>query len=468
VAVDDALQHLSATALAEAFRTRRLSPVEVTAATLERIERIDWELASFCFLDPEGAMAAASASEARWARGEILGPLDGVPFSVKDAIWVEGMPSYHGAAGTSESPSVQESCAVTRLREAGAVLLGKTTMAEMGFYYGGVSSRYQGARNPWDAERTAGGSSGGAAAAVAAGLGPIALASDAGGSARLPASFCGVVGLKPSAGRVATLPPGGPTAVVGTVAGTVADTATVLGVVARPDARDHNALPFPPPDYRAECETAVSGLRVGYIPEMGFGEPTAPGVAEAVRAAVGALENKGCKVTQLGPPVASNVFHDFLETTLPLLCGRFSDLTGGRTDLLLPLSRQAVAYGKAVAMDTFVAATGRLAVAVRDFCALTREHNVLVMPTVTRVAFEAGAAFPQELTPHPYGCAVDFASFLPIANAAGLPAVSVPCGFADGLPVGLQVMGRRYDEAGVLRAAAIVERALALDLTPPL
>jgi aspartyl-tRNA(Asn)/glutamyl-tRNA(Gln) amidotransferase subunit A len=453
--------HLGVLALQQEFQRGTYSPRDAVDDALRRIDEIDERLSAFCFVDADAARRQADDSCERWGRGQPLSSLDGVPIALKDNIPTVGMPSYWGAAGTSSQPPAVESCVVSRLREAGAVILGKTTMAELGFYASGVSSRYGDGRNPWDPERTAGGSSGGAAAAVASGMCAAAIGSDAAGSIRMPASFCGVVGVKPTGGRVPVLPPRGLNPVSGPIARNVADAAAVLQVIAQPDERDHNAVPFAPPDFMAPTTGAVAGMRIGYLPQIGYGEAPDPAIARAVQTVADGLARAGAYVEECPPLFDGDLFDEIVDADLPHLALLTHRLLRGVTDGLLPSTREALAYAKTITLDAHLRAVHRATRAAEELAIAARPFDVLVTPTVTRTAFEAGIPFPPGLELNRFGYAFDFAAFVHIANIAAVPACTVPCGRdRNGLPIGMQIIGKRFGEDKVVRAAAGCERVV--------
>ncbi|MGE5200517.1 MAG: amidase family protein, partial [Acidobacteriota bacterium] len=282
---DPELSFLSATQLIADFRKKSLSPVEVTAAILRRMERLEPKLNAFVLQDPEGALKAARASEARWQKGEPLGLLDGVPATIKDLFLTRGWPTLRGSTTVKRDQSWDEDAPpVARLRETGAIFLGKTTMPEFGWKALGDSPLTGITRNPWNLERTPGGSSSGAAAALAAGLGPLALGTDGGGSIRIPCHFTGIPGLKPTFGRVPAYPPSpfGMLAHTGPMARTVQDCALLLNVLAGADLRDPYMLPRDGIDYRKGLEDGVKGLRIAFSPALGYARHIHPEVAAAV------------------------------------------------------------------------------------------------------------------------------------------------------------------------------------------
>ncbi|HEY5636358.1 MAG TPA: amidase family protein, partial [Burkholderiales bacterium] len=264
---------LSATELVAAYRAKTVSPVEATRDALERIAKLNPKLNCFNLVDEKGALAAARESEARWRKGAPMGLLDGVPTSIKDIILTKGWPTLRGSKTVDpKGPWNDDAPAVARLREHGAVLLGKTTTPEFG-WKGVTDSPLTGiTRNPWDPTKTPGGSSGGSAAAVASGMGALTVGTDGGGSIRIPCAFTGLFGLKPSFGRVPAWPlsPFGTVAHLGPMTRTVADAALMLNVLALPDARDWHALPYDGRDYRVGLEDGVRGLRIAYSPALGY------------------------------------------------------------------------------------------------------------------------------------------------------------------------------------------------------
>ena len=273
-----ALTALSATELVRLYRSRALSPVAVTRAVLDRIESKNGSINAFVVVDAKGALAAATESEARWARGEPLGLLDGVPVSVKDLLAQRGLPTRRGSKTTSAEPSAEDAPAVARLREHGAVLLGKTATSEFGLKGMGDSPLSGVMHNPWHVGHTPGGSSAGAVAAVAAGFGPLAVGTDGGGSIRVPSAFSGVVGLKPTFGVVPQSPPHlvGVPPHVGPIAHNVADAALLLSVLSGPDSRDPFRAPLPRTDYRDAEPRSLEGVSIGYSKTLGFARPTRP------------------------------------------------------------------------------------------------------------------------------------------------------------------------------------------------
>ena len=302
------------------YRSGQASPVEVTRAVLQRIERVNPQINAYCLVDEKAAMASAQASEARWQahrqHGTPVGALDGVPTSIKDLILTQGWPTLRGSRTIDPNqPWDVDAPATARLREAGAVLLGKTTTPEFGCK-GETNSPATGiTRNPWNLNHTPGGSSGGTAAAVAAGLGPIGVGTDGAGSVRIPAAFCGNVGLKPSFGRVPAYPlsPFGSVAHLGPHTMSVRDAALMTNVLKQPDARDWTSLPPDNSDYTVGLEDGIRGLKIAYSPTLGYAQNVDPEIAAAVHAAVQQLQALGAHVEQVNPG-----FEDPLEITTGL------------------------------------------------------------------------------------------------------------------------------------------------------
>ena len=297
-----ALHDLAATELLAAYRERSLSPVEVTRAVLDRIEAWEPHLHATYALDAEAAMATARTAEARWLRhaaGENVGALEGVPAMIKENIATRGVPVPLGTAATVLAPAERDAPPAARMRDAGAVILGKTTMPDYGMLSSGLSSFHGLTRNPWDLSKNPGGSSSGAGAAAAAGYGPLHVGTDIGGSVRLPASWCGIFTLKPSLGRIPIDP-----AYAGRVAGpmtrTVADAALMMGVLAQPDDGDATSLPAQTIEWQ-RLERDLAGLRIGFMPDIGVGMPVDPEVADAVEAAAKRFEAAGAKVDRVAP-----------------------------------------------------------------------------------------------------------------------------------------------------------------------
>lgn len=451
---------VSAVELVGRYRRRDLSPVEVARACLARIERWNGMVGAFCVVDAEGALAQARASEERWRRDEPVGPLDGVPATIKDIVLMRGFPTRRGSRTTEgATPDVEDAPATARLREAGAVLLGKTTTPEFGWKAVTDNPPGEVARNPWDTALTAGGSSGGAAVAAALGMGALHLGTDGGGSIRIPASFCGIVGLKPTFGRVPAWPlsPFGTVAHLGPMARTVEDAALMLTVLARPDARDWHALPWDDGcDWSTGLKQGVAGLRVAVSERLGALEIDA-GVLRAFRAAVRTFEDLGARVETVEPDLgeARDVFaHHWFPAAGRVLAA----LPPERLALVDPGLREMGEEGAAYHADDLMdarRARGNLGVALQLL--LTERYDVLLTPAVAVLPFAAGTERPD---PERQERWIDWAGFSYPFNLSQQPAASVPCGLTEGgLPAGLQIVAAKYREDLVLRAARAFEAA---------
>ncbi len=445
---------LTAAELTAAYRSRELSPVEATEAGLARIEDRDGELNAFCLVDGERALTDARASEQRWARGEPAGPLDGVPVGVKDLLVTRGWPTLRGCRAIDPAgPWEDDAPVVAALRRSGAVLPGKTTTPELG-WKGVTDSRLEGVtRNPWDPSRTPGGSSGGSAAALAAGMVPLALGTDGGGSIRIPCAFTGLPGLKPTFGRVPAWPasPFGPVSHVGPMARTVTDVALLLDVMAEPDARDWLALPPARTSFAAGIDDGVRDLRIAFSPELGYAAVD-PEVAALVSRAALAFAELGAHVELVDPGFADP--REAFDVLWSSGAARAVAITGEVDD---PGLREVAAAGGRYAATEYIAA-----LQTRDALAITmsafhQEWDLLLTPTLPLAAFEAGREVPDGAADPRWPGWTPFS--FPF-NMTQQPAATVPCGFtAAGLPVGLQVVGPRYADALVLRAARAYESA---------
>ncbi len=455
----DDIAFLPATRLIELYRARTLSPVEVIESTLRRLEAYEGAVNAFVLYDPDSAMAAARESEARWHRGAPIGLLDGVPVAIKDTQLTRGWPRRVGSrtidpdqAWTEDAPST------ARLRAAGALFFGKTTTPEFG-WKGATDSPLTGVtRNPWNLERTPGGSSGGSAVAVLAGLCPLAVGTDAGGSIRIPASFSGIFGLKPNFGRVAVYPPSafGDVAHVGPMSRTVDDSALMLDAMKGPDSRDWYSLPDDGIAYRHRVrEGSLKGKRVALSPSLGYHEPT-PEVRAAVERAAQIYADLGAVVEPADP---------FAETPQPvfmtLALGGFWALLRGMTPAQVAVMDPALVatcrQGQAVTQEQFVEAIGKrvaLGVRLRQFF---DRYDLLLSPTMP---IPAAYADPRDDgSPDPTN-SWNWVTYTYPFNLTKNPSASIPCGVADGLPIGLMVTGPLYDDLGVLQACRAYEAAI--------
>jgi aspartyl-tRNA(Asn)/glutamyl-tRNA(Gln) amidotransferase subunit A len=451
---------LDAVALTVAYARKELSPVEATEAALSRIQAYDGSVNGWCLVDAEAALAAARGSEERWERGEPLGPVDGVPTAIKDLLLTKGWPTLRGSRTISpDGPRDEDAPAVARLRESGAVLLGKTTTPELG-WKGVTDNPLTGVtRNPWDTSRTSGGSSGGSAVAVSCGMSALAVGTDGGGSIRIPAGFTSTFGLKPTYGRVPLYPPTpfGTLSHAGPMTRTVTDAAILLEVLSGPDARDWSAMPpLPEPDSLVEgLSESLTGKRIAYSPGLGYVD-VHPDVAARVREAVDVLAELGAVVEQVDPGF-SDPAEAFAVLWYTGVAKATAHLDASQVELLDEGLREVRAKGAAMsAMDYLDAMAERMALGVR-MGRFHERYDLLVTPVLPIPAFEAGVEAPGDSTK---GRWVTWTPFTYPFNLTQQPAASVPCGFtSEGLPVGLHVVGPRHADGLVLAACKAYEDA---------
>lgn len=446
---------MTAARLSAAFAAGEVSPVEATDAALDRIRRFDGAVNAYCLVDEDGARQAARAAEARWRKRAPLSPIDGVPSSIKDLTMVAGMPTRKGSHTTSDAPAAVDAPFAQRMREAGAVILGKTTTPEFG-WKGVTDNPLTGVtRNPWNTGRTSGGSSGGAAAAAALNMGVLHQGSDAGGSIRIPCGFCGVFGIKPSFGWVPQWPASAMTTLshLGPIARTVRDAAMMLDVVARPDDRDSYAATGFPADWSGFLDRPLKGLRVAYSPTLGYAEVRAD-VRAATDRAVKLLETLGAVVTLADPGFADPIdaFNVLWHAgAAKILDAVPPDLRGGMDPALVAIAED----GATAPMVRYMQALEIRAAIAETMARFHRDHDVLVTPMLPLTAFAAGRNVPDD-----GGDWVCWTPFTFPFNMTQQPAASVPCGFgADGLPVGLHVVAAKWRDDLVMRVASAFEAA---------
>jgi aspartyl-tRNA(Asn)/glutamyl-tRNA(Gln) amidotransferase subunit A len=461
--VDQDLCYSSATALAAAIRAKKLSPVELVRAVYARLPETNDRINAFCTLTEEEATRAAKEAESAVMRRDGLGVLHGLPVSIKDLLFTLGVRTMSGSRTRENYVPNENAPAVAKVLAAGAILIGKTTTPEFGFKAVTDSPLTGTTRNPWNTGKTAGGSSGGAGAAIAAGLGPLALGTDGAGSIRIPASFNGIFGLKPSYGRVAVYPPNPVPFLshVGPMARTVRDAALLLSVIAGPDERDLLSLPADPTDFLAGCEGGIRGLRVAWSPTLGYAEVDSE-VASITDAAARSFEKTlGCQV-EVADPGFESEHRPFAVLWTMSYALRFQALLaewGPRMDPdLVTLIERASRLGP----SDFGEALARRSALWHTTREFFERFELLLSPTLPVPAFAAGRRAPEGMT-GTSGPLPPFPDWLPFTypwNLTGQPAATVPCGFTrNGLPVGLQIVGRRFADATVLRAAAAFEDA---------
>lgn len=447
------LTELSATGLIAEYRAGTVSPVEATQAVLARIESLEPQLHALYAADADTALAAATESERRWAAGVPAGPIDGVPLTLKENIATKGTPTPLGTAATELTPVADDAPAAARVHESGGILLGKTTMPDYGMLTSGLSSFHAASRNPWDTARTPGGSSAGAAAAAAAGYGPLHVGTDIGGSIRLPAGWCGIVGFKPSFGRVPVDPP-----FLGRVAGpmtrTVADTALLMEVLSGTDSRDHLSLP---PGQLPWSQLAVdlTGLHIGLQLDAGIGLPVGSDIAKAVAAAARLFESHGAHVETVEPFLTRDMLDGLDQFWRARAWSDMSALPPDRRAKVLPyIAEWAAGAAELSGVDVYRGFTQIDAISAATVRA-TQPYDIVVSPTCPVSAPAAETASPTNDPALPF----EHIAFTLPYNMSGQPAVSLNCGYtAEGQPIGLQLAGRRFDDVGVLRAAAAYER----------
>ena len=456
---DADIAYMPVAELLDRYRAKTVSPVEATRAALARIDRHDGKVNAFCHVDADGAMAAAREAEARWARGEPRGLIDGVPLGVKDTLYARGMPTRFGSRTTGDEPAEVDTSTALACRNHGAVLLGKTTNPEFAIGPTTNSPLTGVTTNPWDPSKHAGGSTGGGAAAVAAGMGNTSLATDAGGSTRIPAALCGKVGFKATNHRVPTYPPPGMPSLScpGAVTHTVTDTALMMNVMTEPDPRDWLAAKPDGVDYLAGLDDGIKGLKVAYSATLnGHARFVDPEVAAAVAAAAAGFAELGATVEEADPDI---------ESPIPILSAylisrithRVGAMTEAQREVLGPSIKAIVGRAENLTLMDMVAADERRQVLSQTLNRFLSDYDLLLTPTLTVPAFDAG-----RLTPVEFERFEDPRAWVPFCSPFNLsqqPAITVLCGFtAAGLPIALQIVGPRHEDTRVLRAARAYER----------
>jgi len=447
------LPDLSATDLVHAYRDRTLSPVDVAKACLDRIAAWDDRLCATWMVEPEAALAAARAAEMRWGQGAPAGPLDGVPVTVKENIATKGHPMPAGTAAVEAAIATADAPIAARLRESGAVILGKTTMPDFGMLSSGLSSFHRLARNPWNLAMNPGGSSAGASAAAAAGYAPINIGTDIGGSVRLPAAVCGAVALKPSFGRIPVSPP-----FLGRAAGpitrTVADAALAMQVLSLPDARDYMSLPPAALDWSA-APRPLRGLKLGLCLHTGVGSEPEAEVVAAITAAAKLFEEAGAVVE----PVAPFLTQAMLEGLNCFWRARFgSDIahfTEAQRAKMLPYIRTWIEGGDDLSGQDVYRGFAQIPAMSQATQAATQPFDYMLLPVWPTVSFPAEYASPLNDPARPF----DHIGYCVGFNMSEQPALSLNCAYArSGMPIGLQIAGHRFDDVGVLRMGAAFEQ----------
>ena len=442
------------------YRRKELSPVEMVRAVLDRVDRHNGVVNAWCCVDAERALKRAKESETRWMAGAPRGLLDGIPVGIKDNLLVAGMPARFGSRLTSDAPSKEDAPAVARLREQGAIVIGKTTMPEFGWKAVTDSPLTGVTRNPWDTRMTPGGSTGGGVAAVVLGMGNIHVGTDGGGSIRIPAAFGGSYGIKPTRARVPAWPaaPLGTLAHVGCLTRSVADAALALTVMAAPDLRDVYAWTTPAPDFRTGLDDGVRGLKVAYSPRLGYATRVEPEIATAVAAAAGVFAELGAHVDEADPDLGG----DPVAAWTTLWWSSAAALLQSYGERVRELADPGLVAGAAQGLATSAIDYIRAQLARAELhgaCARFFErYDLLLTPTMPLAAFEAGHLMPPS---GDWGEAwTDWCPFSYPFNLTQQPAASIPCGLTrNGLPIGLQIVGAIGADALVLRASRAFEDA---------
>ncbi|MEU1149616.1 amidase [Streptomyces sp. NPDC005863] len=461
------LTDLTAVQLVDGYRKGEFSPVDAVAAALRRAEETQPAVNAFVRIEPESALAQAEASAERWRRGAPQGLVDGVPTTVKDLLLMRGGPTLRGSRTVRpEGKWNEDAPSVARLREHGAVFIGRTTTPEFGWKAVTDGPQSGITRNPYDTARTSGGSSGGSAVAVAVGAGPLSLGTDGGGSVRIPASFCGIFGMKPTYGRVPLYPasPFGTLAHVGPMTRDAADAALMMEVITGPDPRDWSQLGAVAGSFRSGLDGGVRGLRIAYSPSLGGQVAVRPAVAAAVRRAVESLAAQGAYVEEADPDFSDPVeaFHTLWFSGAARVV---QHLAPAQRQLLDPGLREICGQGaRYSALDYLAAVDVRMDLG-RRMGHFHSTYDLLVTPTLPLTAFEAGAEVPRGSGHRRW---TGWTPFTYPFNLTQQPAATVPCGVdGDGLPIGVQIVGARHADTVVLRAAHALYEAGSGGVAPP-
>ncbi len=458
---DEDLGFMPATVLAPMIRQKKISPVEVVSTLLKRIERLEPKVNAFAYLAADRAMDQARKAEAALMSGGPVGPLHGLTFTIKDLFWAKDMPTQTGSFINQGKMIAEDSPAVARMYAAGGIALGKTTVSEFG--WSGVSNcPLTGiTHNPWKFGYNAGASSAGAGAASAAGYGALHQGSDGAGSVRMPAHFCGIFGLKPTYGRVPYYPVGAGdyTSHIGPMTRTVADGALMMSVMAGPHPLDHTTLEAWPADYLGRLDDGVRGKRAGFSMDLGHARVD-PDVAALVRK--GAEEwakAAGVELVDVKPawgPKGRSLIMDFWSAHMTRLAQYLPQWESQMDQGLVAC----IKGGGAVSMSQYQALRSAKYMYIAEIMTWFEDFDFLITPTVSVAAFPASRLIPEHWPQHPWDW-LQWAEFSYPFNMSGNPAATVPCGFtAAGLPVGMQIVGKRFDDLGVFQASREFEKAL--------
>jgi aspartyl-tRNA(Asn)/glutamyl-tRNA(Gln) amidotransferase subunit A len=453
------VSQLNAAELLRLYRRREVSPVEVARDALDRIARFEPQINAFVLVDEDGAIEAARAAEARWVKGEPNGLVDGLPATIKDIIDVKGQPTRRGSLTTATTPVAHDSPAVARLKEQGAVILGKTTTPEFG-WIGACHSPLTGiTRNPWNPARTTGGSSGGAAAAALLNLGVLHLGTDGAGSIRIPSAFTGIFGIKPSYGRVPAYPASAFTALAhqGPLTRTVTDAALMLSVIGQPDARDTTAWNTPAPDFRIGLDDGVRGLRIAWSARLGYVKELDADVETSARKAAQVFADLGAHVEEADPGFAEPI--EIERTVWYAVAATLVDaVPAGEREKVDEGLRGMAEQGRRYSLADYLSAHSRRTELAQHMLRFHERYDLLLTPQMPVPAIEAGRVTPADGR---FGDEwINWSPYTYPFNLTQQPAASVPCGFSsDGLPVALQIVGPLRRDEIVLRAARAYESA---------
>ena len=460
-----AMHDLDALQVAAQYAGGGLSPVDVARALLERIEAWEPRLNAMYRIDREGALTAAKAAEARWRAKRPLSPLDGVPVTIKENIYTKGDPAPIGTkANEGAPPQPADAPPAARLREAGCVILGKTTMPDFGMLSSGLSSIHGITRNPWNTTRNTSGSSSGAGAAAAAGYAPLHLGTDIGGSVRLPATHCGIFALKPSLGRVPVYPP-----YIGRVTGPmtrdVAASAALMNLLSKPDARDFMSLPYQPENFTDLDGLNLKGLRIGFLPDMKAGLPVHAEVAAAAAAAATALAAAGAIVEQMQPFLTEELLDGMCKFFEARSYNDYSMLPPAQQAKVLPFIAEWSTWRAKNFSGRDVMAAYNAYVTIRDTTVRAcQPYDFVLSPTSPILPYEAELPSPNN---DPRNALPHIAFTVPY-NMSEQPAASLNWAFSkDKLPIGIQIIGRRFDDLGVLRLSRALEQMRPAQLPYP-
>ncbi|UCD77202.1 MAG: amidase [Desulfobacterales bacterium] len=454
---------LTAKELIDAYKKKALSPVEVMKATLDQAEALNPHINSLFSIEPEVAIAEARKSEKRWNQNAPKGDLDGLPVTVKDSIRAEGFPYWRGCRAFIGTPLAKEDAPpAARLKEAGAIIFAKSTQPDLGMLVSGVSSAHGIVRNAWNKDYNTGGSSSGAASSVAAGITSCSIGSDIAGSVRLPAAHCGVFGFKPTNGRIPHIPPD-PMRCVGPLSRTVADAALILNTLVRPDRRDYWALPPTRVNFYDNLTRDLKGLRIGMLLDIGFGPSVSEEVSRAVECATILFEEANAAVE----PISLTFNFDPMEVIERFFMVRtyleYNAFTEEQKHNALPYIRQWSTGAEEVSGVELMAAIATIEQIKGILMEAFNKFDYILSPVMPMVGFAADALGPNPDKP------IAHIGFTCLYNQTRQPAASICCGFADnGLPIGLQIIGKQYDDLGVLQLAYYYEQRRGIDISWPI